>query len=141
MSPSLKEPRSTRATESLPPWAVWIVFITCASGGPSGGHAEPVARRGHGRRFVAQRLQQAGDAVAPVGRAEQHRHRMALAQFLAQIVEHLVARRLDLLDQLFHQRVVVIGQAFQHREARFAFRREFIGGNGDDFARRRARDR
>ena len=61
---------------------------------------------------------------------------MSFAQFLAQIVEHLVARRLDLLDQLFHQRVVVIGQPLQHREARLAFRRDLVGGNGDDFARR-----
>ena len=44
VSPSWKAPRSTRATDSLPPWPVCRVFITCASGGPLVGDAEAGAR-------------------------------------------------------------------------------------------------
>ncbi len=37
MSPSGRRRAARGPAESLPPWAVWIVFITCASGGPSAG--------------------------------------------------------------------------------------------------------
>ncbi len=42
----------------------------------------------------------------------------AFAQFLGQIVEDLVARRRNVLEQLLHQLVVVVGQRLQHGEAR-----------------------
>ena len=70
------------------------------------------------RRFMTQRLQQAQHAIGAGGGADQHRTDDALAQFLGQIVEHLVARRLNILEQLLHQLVVVIGQRLQHGEAR-----------------------
>jgi hypothetical protein len=39
-------------------------------------------------------------------------------QFLRQVIEDLVARGLDVLEQLLHQLVVVIGQRLEHRETR-----------------------
>ena len=35
VAPSAKAPRSTRATDNLPPWAVWMVRTTWASAGPA----------------------------------------------------------------------------------------------------------
>ncbi len=81
--------------------------------------AEPRNGLGHAGRFMAQRLEQAQHAVRAGGDAEQHRDDQTLAQFLGEIVEHLVARRLDVLEQLLHQLVVVIGERLQHGEARF----------------------
>ena len=51
-------------------------------------------------------------------RSQQNRADQALAQFLGEIIEDLVARRLDVLEQLLHQLVVMIGERLQHREAR-----------------------
>ena len=34
VAPSANAPRNTRDSDSLPPWAVWMVRITCASAGP-----------------------------------------------------------------------------------------------------------
>jgi hypothetical protein len=68
---------------------------------------------------MAQRLHQAQHAVLADRRAEQHRADQALAQFAGEIVEHGIARRLDVFQQLLHQRVVVVGEFLQHGEARF----------------------
>ena len=87
-------------------------------------------------RLVAQRLEQAGDAVAGLGRADQHRRDEALAQVAGEVVENLVARRLDVGDQLLHQRVVVIGEALQHGVARFLLARHFAGGHVHDLGGR-----
>ena len=70
------------------------------------------------RRLVPQRLQQPQDAVAVLGRAQQHRHDQALAQVLGEIGEHLVARGLHVGEQLLHQLVVVVGELLEHLEAR-----------------------
>ena len=67
---------------------------------------------------MAQRLHQPQHAVGARRRADQHRADQAVAQLLGEIVEHLVARRLDVLEQLLHQLVVVVGQRLQHGEAR-----------------------
>ncbi len=83
--------------------------------------AEPLGGLDDARRFVAQRLHQPQDAVRPHRRAHQHRAHQAFAQFAREIVEHLVARRLDVLEQLLHQLVVVVGERLQHREARRLF--------------------
>ena len=96
------------------------------------GDAEARARLRDRRGLVAQGLQQARDAIAALGRADQHRHDMAVAQFAREIVEHLIARRLDVGNQFLHQRVVVIGQLFQHRVPRFFFTRQIAGGHVDD---------
>ena len=80
--------------------------------------AEPLGGRRDVGRFVAQRLHQAQHAVGAGRGAHQHRADQAVAQFLRQIVEHLVLRRLDVAEQLLHQLVVVIGQRLQHGEAR-----------------------
>ncbi len=100
------------------------------------GEAEPVAQPRDSRRFMAQGLQQAGDAVARLGRADQHRRDEAFAQIAGEVVEYLVARRLDVGDQLLHQGVVVIGEALQHGVARFLLARQFAGGNVDHDGRR-----
>ncbi len=81
--------------------------------------AEPAGGLGNTGRLVAQCLHQAEHAVLAARRAEQHRTDQAFAQFAGEIVEHGIARRLDILQQLLHQRVVVIGELLQHREARF----------------------
>ena len=97
--------------------------------------AEPLGGGGDVGRFVAQRLHQAQHAVGAGRRAHQHRTDQAVAQFLRQIVEHLVLRRLDVAEQLLHQLVVVVGERLQHGEARgllaidhVAFERHDFGG-------------
>ena len=85
--------------------------------------AEPLSCGFDKRGFVPQRLQQAEDAVAVLGRADQHRADQPVAQLLGEIVEHLVARRRHVLEQLLHQLVVIIGELLQHGEARFLLAR------------------
>ena len=84
---------------------------------------------------MPQRLHQPQHAVLAQRRAQQHRADQALAQFAGEIVEHRIARRRNILEQLLHQRVVVIGELFQHREAGFllaveiaALQRHHLGG-------------
>src|SRR5262249_46217786 len=50
--------------------------------------------------------------------AKQNRAHQALAQFLRKVIENLVAWRLNILEQLLHELVVVIRQGLQHGEAR-----------------------
>ena len=88
------------------------------------------------RRFVAQRLQQAAHAVGAGGGADQHRTDEAVAQFLGEVVEDLVARRRDVLEQLLHQLVVVIGERLQHLETRFFLAIEVDTLEIDDLGRR-----
>ena len=95
--------------------------------------AETFGGVGHAGRFVAQRLHQPQHAVGTRRRTHQHRANQALAQFLGEIVEHLVARRLDIVEQLFHQFVVVIGQRLQHGEARGFLAIEHVAFERDDF--------
>ena len=94
--------------------------------------AEARAGVGDGRRLVPDGLQQPGHTVAFGRRAHQHRHDMALAQFTRQIVEHQVLRRVDVADELLHQRVVVIGELFQHRIARLLLLGHDSGRHFDD---------
>ncbi len=82
---------------------------------------------------MPQRLHQAQHAVLAGGRAEQHRTDQAFAQFAGQIVEHRVARRRNILEQLLHQRVVVIGELFQHREPGFLLAVEVAAFERHDF--------
>ena len=97
-------------------------------------HAEPLGGRLDVGRFVAQRLEQPQHAIGSGGDAHQHGHDQSFAQILGEIVEHLIARRRDVLEQLLHQRVVVVGELLQHGEARllaaveaFAFERDDLG--------------
>ena len=83
---------------------------------------------------MPQRLHQPQHAVLAHRGAEQHRTDQPFAQFAGEIVEHRVTRRLNVLEQLLHQRVVVIGELFQHREPGFllaieiaAFQRHHFG--------------
>ena len=84
---------------------------------------------------MAQRLHQPQHAVLARGRAEQHRADQSFAQFAGEIVEHRVARRLDVLEQLLHQRVVMVGELFQHREPRFLLAVEIAAFEADHFGR------
>ena len=135
-APSAKAPRSTRASDNLPPWAVWMVRTTWASGGPS--PATPSRSRVCAMPGASWRSAFNSRVTPwPCGRrAHQQRHDAALAQFAREIVEHLVARRLDVADQLLHQFVVVVGEPLQHRIARLLL----VGGEAcrhfDHFRRR-----
>jgi hypothetical protein len=71
------------------------------------------------RCLVAQGLQQAQDAVAVLGRAQQHRHDQSILHLLDEVGEHLLARRLHVGQKLLHELVVVVGKLLQHLEARF----------------------
>ena len=95
--------------------------------------AEALGGLGNARRFVAQRLHQPQHAVGARRRAHQHRADQALAQFAGEIVEHLVARRLDVFEQLLHQLVVVIGERLQHGEARGLFQIGDVAFERNDF--------
>ena len=134
--PSVTCPASRRAIDILPPCVVWKVLSTSASAIVAGLGAEARDGLRHAGRLVAQRLEQAQHAVRAGGDAEQHRDDQPLAQFLGEIVEHLVARRLDVLEQLLHQLVVVIGQRLQHGEARFLLAIALLAGELDDLGRR-----
>ena len=99
------------------------------------GRAEPLCGLRDAGRFMAQRFHQPQHAVFAARRAKQHRADQAFAQFAGEIVEHGIARRLDVFQQLLHQRVVVVGELFQHRKAGFllaveiaAFERHDLGG-------------
>ena len=82
------------------------------------------ARRGRRPgRLVAQRLQQPVDAVLVFGRAEEHRHDQILLQVAGQRSVDFVGRRHHVLQQLFHQVVVEIGQRLQHLAAGSLLRR------------------
>ena len=124
--PSPAWPASMRAIDILPPCVVWNVLSTSATASLAGLDAEPSRRFVDARRLMPQRLEQPQHAIAAGGDADQHRTDQAVAQFLGEIVEHLVARRLDVLKQLLHQLVVVIGERLQHREARFFLAIEIV---------------
>ena len=92
---------------------------------PFGLDAEPLGRAFEIGRLVPERLQQAQHAVGAGRGADQDRAHLPVAQFLGQIVEHPVARRRNILEQLLHQRIVVIRERLQHGEPRFFSRSRF----------------
>ncbi len=67
---------------------------------------------------MAERLQEPQDAVAVRGRSDQDGHDLTGTKLLGKIGEDFVARRLNVFEELLHQRVVVVGEALQHGEAR-----------------------
>ena len=99
-------------------------------------NAEPLARMGDARRLVPQRLEESGDAVAADRRTQENRHDLSLAQFTGQIVEDEVLRRVDVADQLLHQRVVIVGELLEHEIARLLFLGEDARRHLDDAGRR-----
>ena len=101
-------------------------------------HAEALRRFGNARQFMAQRLQQPQHAVGARRGSHQHRADQPFAQFAGEIVEHLVARRLDVFEQLLHQLVVMVGERFQHGEARRLLAVGDVAFERDDFAKERA---
>jgi hypothetical protein len=80
--------------------------------------AEALGGVGHPRRLMAQRLHQAQHAIGACRRPEQHGAYQAFAQLLGKVVEDLVTRRLDVLEQLLHELVIVVGKRLEHGEAR-----------------------
>jgi hypothetical protein len=82
---------------------------------------------------MPQRLQQAENAVCTARSPHQDRAHQTFAQFTGQIVEYLVARRLDVLQQLLHQLVVMIGKSFEHGKARGLFPVGGVAFERDDF--------
>ena len=99
-------------------------------------HAEPFCGVRDAGGLVAQRLHQAQHAVGARGRTEQHGADQTLAQFLGEIVEDLVARRLNVLEQLLHQLVVMVGQRLEHGESGRLLAVERIAFERDDLRRR-----
>src|SRR4051812_1562938 len=102
---------------------------------PGLGNAESFCGLRDTWRLVAQRFHQAQHAVFAGGGAQQHGADQPVAQFAGEIVEHGIARWLDVLEQLLHQRIVVIGELLQHREAGLllaieiaALKRDHFGG-------------
>ncbi len=113
------DPQARASTDILPPCAVLIDLQHIGHRIVAIGlDAEPLRRGLDIRRLVAQRLQQPQHAVGAGGDADQHRADQPIAQFRREIVEYLVARRRNILEQLLHQFVVVIGERLQHGEAR-----------------------
>ena len=122
----LRHRRRRRATRGRPKACRHAACESCAGRAPAPARFPPTPRRARvirdARRLMTQRLQQPRDASAALRRADEQRRDEARAQFLRQIVEDLIARRLDVGNELFHQRVVVIGETLQHGVARFLFR-------------------
>src|SRR5271165_7374913 len=88
------------------------------------------------RRLMPQRLQQAADSVAMLGRAKENRANLPALEFENEVREHLVAARHDIAQELLHEVVVIIGELFEHREALIRLELREAGRNGDHFARR-----
>ena len=90
-------------------------------GGAAIRHAEALAGRVDVGRVMADGLEQAQHTVAFLRRADQYRRHGAAAQVGGEIVEDRVLGRLDLLQQLLHQLIVMVGQGLQHGEACLEF--------------------
>jgi len=91
---------------------------------------------------MPQRLHQPQYAVLAGGGAEQHRTDQSFAQFACEIVRTPHSRGGGISsEQLLHQRVVVIGELFQHREAGLLLTVEIAAFEGHDFGGFVVRDR
>src|SRR5262245_8473216 len=88
------------------------------------------------RRFMPKRLQKPQHAVAARGDTKKDRAHDAVTKLLREIIKDLVARGLDVLEQLFHEFVVMIGKRLQHCEARFFLAIEIDAFEFDNFRRR-----
>ena len=96
----------------------------------TGGNAQAGACFLDAGGIVAQRLQKAGNAVATLGRADEYRRDLARPHFLAQILEYLATIWRNVGQQLFHQVVIIIGEALQHLVAGSQFVGLMIEGMG-----------
>jgi hypothetical protein len=83
---------------------------------------------------VTDRLEEPGDAVAAFGGTDEHRANQPLAHVAREVVKHLIARRLDVGQQLFHQAVVIVGELFEHFVARLDLAMALAIGDGHDLA-------
>ena len=98
------------------------------------GQAEPLACGGGVRSVVPDGLEQPKHAISLLRGADQDRRHHAFPQVGSEIVENGVLGRLDLIQKLLHQLVVVVRQRFEHGEARFDFPRLFIARDFRDLA-------
>jgi hypothetical protein len=98
------------------------------------GESETRARLLHRRCLMADGLQQPGDAVAVLGRADEHRTDLARPHLFGQVLEDQVLFRLYVLEQLLHQHIVEIGDLLEHRGAGGDFVGLLAIGQGDDLA-------
>ena len=98
--------------------------------------AEARPRVGDARRLVPDRLEQPPDPVAAFGRADQDRTDLPRPHLDDEVLEHILAGRLDVLEKLLHQPVVVVGERFEHREARIDLSGTVFVGHVDGLARR-----
>ena len=98
---------------------------------------EPLRGLGDPGRLVAQRLHQPQHAIGAGGGADQHRTRPGRRAAPWSDRRRSCPRRRDVLEQLLHQLVVVIGERLQHLEARCPSRdRDRRPSSVDDFGRR-----
>ncbi len=81
------------------------------------GDAEPRRRIGRARRLVAQRLPQPAHAIILPRRAGEHRDDQVLLKILGQVLVDFLVRRLLVLEQLFQESVVEIGEFFDEAGA------------------------
>ena len=98
----------------------------------AGLHAHARGRLRNAGRFMPQCFEETQHAIGARRDAHQHRADTAVAQVLGEIIEYLVARRLDIFEQLLHQPVVVIGEFLQHGEARLFLAIEVFAPQLDD---------
>ena len=102
----------------------------------------PLARQARGRGlrgvryFVAQRLQQSQHAVRALAEPISTGQMAPSRSSFGEIVEHLRRAAARCLEQLLHQLIVMVGELFQHREARVFLARLSRRIELDDLARR-----
>src|SRR5262249_15323988 len=87
-------------------------------------------------RFVPQRFHEAQHTVRTRRATEQHGANEAFAQLFGEVVKDLVARRLDVLEQLLHELVVVIRERLEHGKARGLLPVERVALERHDFGTR-----
>ena len=100
---------------------------------PAPGNPKSLRRLTDIRCFMTQRLHQPQHAILADRRADQHGADQSFTQFAGKIVEDGIGRRHDVLEQLLHQGVVMVGEFLQHREACFLLAIEIAAIQRDDF--------
>src|SRR5207253_973803 len=95
--------------------------------------ADPEAADGgqRGRRLVANGFEQYPDAPRADRRPEQHRDTKIVARFAGEVLEHLLARRRLVHQQLLEQLVIMVGELFEHLRASLDLSIVELGRNFD----------
>ena len=95
---------------------------------------QSLAGFGDARRLVSQRLEKPADAVSVQRRAYEYRTDITGLQFGDEITEHEILLGIDVLEQLFHQHIVVIGDLLEHFETGLDLARLLLVRDFDNFA-------